>query len=247
MAYRYERVTARGLGITIAAAVVAAVATFLGLVYGLGMETMDAFYVAFTIGSAAAAAAAFTQKEANIGVVASAAALLMLIGLAGPYLGLQAILVFRTQTTTVYIPVEMLPWIMIGFIAFFAVGYVIGANVGRLALWTLGSILAMFWFAVTDPTAQVIIACIVALIAAVPLLSRQPAYGTLLSVAILPSARTQIEFDFTQVNYFGMLFTPLILFVALDPFNVVRNRVWRDLASVIVIFVAFLQVLSAVL
>mgnify|MGYP000209180548 CR=1 FL=1 len=237
------------LGKTIAISALAAVLTLLGLVYGLNMEPIDAFYISFTIGSATAAAVALSQREANLGVVASAAALLILLAVAGPYLGLQSILVFRTQTTVVEIPAEMIPWIMVGFVAIFAVGYAMGASVGRLALWCLGSMLSMFWFAVTDVASQVILACIVAVIAAVPLLKQEPRarYTGLLAAAILPAARTEITFDFTQINYFGMLFTPVVLFVALDPFDVIRNRLAREIASVIVLFLVFLQVLSAVL
>jgi len=243
-------VSAASVGRTIAFAAIAAILTLLGLVYGLGMDPMDAFYIAFTIGSATAAAVALTGREANIGTVASAAALLLLLGLAGPYLGLSAILTFKTETTTVYVPIEFLPWIALGLLAVFAVGYALGAPVGRLALWVLGSVLAVFWFAVTDPTSQVVISCLVALIAAVPLLRSSPASASGLlgaAVAIVPSSRTQVVFDLSQANAVGMMMVPLVLFAALDPFGIIQEKRIQELASVIVIFIAFLQVLSALL
>jgi len=242
-------VSAASVGRTIAFAAIAAILTLLGLIYGLGMDPMDAFYIAFTIGSATAAAVALTEREANIGTVASAAALLLLLGLAGPYLGLSAILTFKTETTTVYVPIEFLPWIALGLLAIFVVGYALGAPVGRLALWVLGSVLAVFWFAVTEPTSQVVIACLIALIAAVPLLRASPSTATtgLLVGAVLPAGRTQVVFDLSQANVVGMMLIPLILFVALDPFNVIRERRIQELASVVVIFIAFLQVLTALL
>jgi len=235
------------VGRTVAFAAIAAVLTLLGLVYGLGMETMDAFYIAFTIGSATAAAVALSEREANFGVVASAAALLILLAIAGPYLGLSAVLVFKGQTYTIELPVEYIPWIMIGFIGVFAIGYAVGANVGKLGLWVLGSIISMFWFAVTDVTSQVILACIVAVIAAVPLMRGQKPATGLLAAAALPAARTEVTFDLSQVNYFGMLFMPIMLFIAIDPFDVIKNKTVKDLASIVVLFLVFIQLLSAVI
>jgi len=240
------------LGKTIAFSALVAVLTLLGLVYGLNMPTIDAFYIAFTVGSAAAAAVALTQREANYGVVASAAALLLLLAIAGPYLGLQSILVFKGQTYTFELPIEYIPWIMLGFVAIFGVGYAVGADVGRLGLWVLGSMLSIFWFAVTDVTSQVILACLVGIISAVPLLkAERPSPASFLAVApvamVSPAARTEITFDLSQVNYFGMLLAPVLLFVALDPFRVIENRTVRELSSVVMLFLVFIQLLSAVI
>jgi len=240
------------VGMIVAVSAIAAIVTLLGLVYGLGMETVDAFYISFTVGAAAAAAVALTEREANLGVVASAAALLLMLGILGPYLGLTSAFVFKGQTYEIAIPTEYIPWIMLGLVGVFVIGYAVGADVGRLGLWVLGSILAMFWFTVTDVTSQVILSCLIAIIAAVPLLKKEArAGGYLLAAAIIPASplagRTQITFDLTQVNYFGMLVTPVLLFLALDPFNVIENRKIEEICSVIVLFLAFLQLLSAVL
>ena len=239
------------VGKVIAASAIAAVLTLLALVYCLGMRPIDAFYVAFTIGSATAAAVALSAREANIGTVASAAALLIVLGLLGPYLGLSSAFVFKGQTYTIEVPVEYVPWIMIGIIGIFAIGYAAGANVGRLGLWTLGAMLSFFWFTVTDAAAQVLLACIVGVIAAIPLLSEKPSRGSPMLLAALaapvPAARTEITFDLSQVNYFGMLITPILLFLALDPFNVIENRAVRELSSVAVLILVFIQVLSVVM
>jgi len=237
----------KGLGRTIGFAVLAAVITMFALIYALGLEPIEAFYLSFTIGSATAAAVALSEREANIGTVASAISLLLLLALAGPYLGLHAVFVFKTQTTTISIPIEIIPWIMMGVVAIFAVGYAVGANVGRLGLWTLGTVLSLFWFTVSDVTGQVLLACIVGVIAAVPLLTTQSRPSTpLFMVAMLPVARNEITFDLSQVNYLGMLLSPILLFVALDPFNAF-SKVVRELGSVVTLFLVFLQVLSAVL
>jgi len=239
------------IGKVIAVSAIVAVLTLLGLVYGLGMDTIDAFYIAFTVGSAAAAAVALSEREANLGVVSSATALLIVLGLLGPYLGLSTAFVFKGQTYTIEVPVEYIPWIMIGIVGIFAVGYAAGANVGRLGLWTLGTILSLFWFTVTDTTAQVLLACIVGVIAATPLLYEKPVRGSPMLLAALaapvPAARTEITFDLSQVNYFGMLFVPVVLFLALDPFNVIENRMVRELSSVAVLILVFIQVLSVVM
>ena len=237
------------IGKVIAASAIAAVLTLLALVYCLGMRPIDAFYVAFTIGSATAAAVALSAREANIGTVASAAALLIVLGLLGPYLGLSTAFVFKGQTYTIEVPVEYIPWIMIGIVGIFAVGYAAGANVARLGLWTLGAMLSFFWFTVTDATAQVLLACMIGIIAAVPLLQERPRTSALLAAlaAPVPAARTEITFDLSQVNYFGMLFVPVVLFLALDPFNVIENRMVRELSSVAVLILVFIQVLSVVL
>ena len=49
------------------------------------------------------------------------------------------------------------------------------------------------------------------------------------------------------MNYFGMLFVPVVLFLALDPFNVIENRMVRELSSVAVLILVFIQVLSVVM
>lgn len=232
------------LGLLILASSLAAIVTML-VMTNVGFSLHEAFYVAFTMGSTVAAIIAMTQREVNIGTVAAFAALILVLAFLSPYLGFSSAIVFKTAMGEVVILTEYIPWIALGIVAFFVVMAFMGANVTRLGLWSLGTLLTLLFYSVTDTMARILISTMVALIVAIPLLQEKPRESALLAAAVVPiGARKAVVIDLTSVNVYAMALMPLLMFVALDPFNVIRRRIYRDLAAVLVLFVVFLQVLD---
>jgi len=233
-------------------AALGAILALLALVYIVGMDVMDAFYVAFTFGSVVAAIIGLGEKEQNIGTVAAFSALVLLLGLFGSYLPLKSMIVIRTISGEIALPIEFLPWIGLGVIAFFAVGVFLGADVGRLGLFTLGVLLSMTWF-VVDGTMKVLVSTLVAIIAAIPLIKaesrRAPMFlaAAPLVPAIDLSNRAAYVVDLSGINTIAMIVTPILLFIALDPFDIIRGpheKTVEGLGSVAVLALSFLQMLS---
>jgi len=243
------------VGRVIAAASLAAIFALLSLVYIVKMDIMDAFYIAFTFGSTVAAIVSLSEREQSLGTAASFVALVMFLGLVAPYLGLKSVIIFRTATAQVVIPVELIPWLSLIAVMFFAVGAFLGADVGRLGLFVLGVLLSLFWFSVTGPV-RVLVSTLVAIIAAIPLIKaeekRAPRFlaaAPMIVPAMDLSNRAAYIVDLSSVNAAAVLITPILLFIALDPFDIVRGkneRTIEGLASVAVLFLVFLQMLSAV-
>lgn len=233
------------LGLLILASAVAAIVTMLVMTY-VGFSLHEAFYVAFTMGSTVAAIIAMTQREVNIGTVAAFAALILVMAFLSPYLGFSSAVVFKTAAGEIVIYTEYIPWIALGVIAFFVAMAFLGADVTRMGLWTLGTLLTLMFYSVTDATVKILISTMVALIVAIPLLQEQPSRRApyFLAAAPIVGARKAVVVDLTTVNAYTMAFMPLLMFIALDPFRLIKRRIYRDLAAVLVLFVVFLQVLD---
>ena len=242
------------IGTVLLLASLSAILALVALVNIVHMDLMDAFYIAFTLGSTVSAILAMTEKEANIGTVAGFTALVLMIALFGPYLGLKSLIVFRTQAGEITIPIEFIPYLMLGLIAFFAVGALLKANIARLGLYVLSIMLSFVWFTVSDSFAKVLIATTVGLIASLPLLaSRKP--SSFMALSIIPTSialnnRTSIVVDLSGVNAGAMLLMPLLMFIALDPFDIIKgpseDKI-EGLASIAVLMLVFLQLLSLVI
>jgi len=232
-----------------------AVVALLALIHVLNMELMDAFYIAFTLSSTVSAIVALSEKETNIGTVAGFTALLLFIGIIAPYLGLKSVLVFRTAYGQITIPIEFIPYIALAVVALFAVVVLLGGSVARTGLFTIGTLLSLAWFVVTDPYVKILVSTLIGVIAFIPLLQKEEVRvgGRMLlltAVGYIPiTERTQIVIDLKGISSYGVIVTPLLLFIALDPLNLLRGRggrVIEQLASVAILLLVFLQMISTV-
>jgi len=233
----------------IAAGAVGAILTFLALIYVLGLDKIDAFYIAFTLASTISAIVAMSEKEISVGTVAGFVALILLLGLVGPYICLKTVIVMRISGYVVSIPTEYIPYISLGVVGLFVAGVVLGADIGRLGLFVLGCILYLSTFVVGDAYIKVLIMSIIGLIAGIPLVKPQKEVKFLALMSLAVADRRAIIIDLSAIQTAGVLILPVLLFIALDPFNIIKGRgegTIEGLASISVLTIVLLQMISVI-
>jgi len=228
---------------SVALGALVAIVAFVSLWY-LGFSSGEAFYLAFTIGTVAAAIGAATEKEQAIGELGAFAALILVMAVMSRYFAPSTATIVLPSGMEVTIPMSVVPWLGLGLLAFYVVGIFAGADPKALGLWVLSIVLLPLWLVAEGPV-RVLYTVVFALIAAYPLVSAPPTRAGLLAVVPILSVepRTiQINVEYINTSYLFLL--PVLLFFALDPFRVIRNKTITDLAAVVTIFLAFIDIIN---
>jgi len=91
----------------------------------------------------------------------------------------------------------------------------------------------------------VLFTVVFALIGAYPLVSAPAVGGGMLAVLpIMSVERRAFQINVEYINTAYLFLLPVVLFFALDPFKVVKNKMVSDLAGVITVFLAFIDILN---
>jgi len=228
---------------SIALGAIVAIVAFVSLWY-LGFATGEAFYLAFTIGTVAAAIGAASEKEQAIGELGAFAALIIAMGVMSQYFAPSTTEIILPNGMEIEIPMSTVPWIGLGLLGFYVVGIYMGADPKRLGLWLLSIVLLPIWLT-TEGVLRLLFTVIFALIGAYPLLSAAPAGGGMLAVLpIMAVEQKTLQIEVQYINTAYLFLLPILLFFALDPFKVIRNKLVSDLAGVITIFLAFIDIIN---
>jgi len=233
------------LGLAAAVAGLAAAAAFILLAMFTELDFPTILFISLGIASSAGAIVAVDRGE-SIGTVTGFATLLLLLFFVAPYLPTRSAIIFVTSAATIVLEPMMIPLILIGIIAIVAVIHYIGGDVYRFALWLLTIALTLAWFTYTDPIARILISAIIAIVVFRPLESLSSKATKFFAVTPVPVAMMfdkAVVIDLTNVNIYIAYLLPLLTFVALDPTNRI-NKQYRGLASIITLFVVFIQIVS---
>ena len=228
---------------SIALGALVAVVAFISLWY-LGFSSGEAFYLAFTIGTVAAAIGAASKKEQAVGELGAFAALILAMAIMSRYFAPSTATIVMPNGMQIEIPMSTVPWIGLGLLGFYVVGIYMGADPKRLGLWVLSIVLLPLWVT-TEGVLRVLFTVVFALIGAYPLVSAPAAGGGLLAVLpIMSVERRAFQINVEYINTAYLFLLPVVLFFALDPFKVVKNKMVSDLAGVITVFLAFIDILN---
>lgn len=218
---------------------------YIAMVMMFNMSLTDAMFISLTIATAAGAAVAFTEREANIATVAGfvavciAAVVLSSIGVA-PTSSAIAIVV---MSSVVLIPVSILPYIAICLVAIYAVGYFINLNMKRFTLFILSCVAITVYFAVTDITIRLLTVTVAAAISAMPLLTESDNRKMVFAVVPMVGGREIIAaIDLSAFNA-AALIMPLFAFIAVDPTERISSN-YRSLASIAMLVIILLMLLD---
>jgi hypothetical protein len=212
-----------------------------------GFSTGESFYLAFTFASTVGAIVALTERERSLLEATAFGTLLVVLAVIPHITGIApSTLTIVTPTAQITIPTTMIPWICLGLVGFMAVAVAVGANAGAMGLWVLSVILVLLYYVIADPMVKLFSVVVVAIIASQPLLSATGVgrFGLLGLIPALPSYSTQITIDLSTINPYAVLLLPLLTFVSLDPFGVVKRKVVKDLCAVLATFVVLLHVID---
>jgi hypothetical protein len=216
----------------------------------VGFSTGESFYLAFTFASTVGAIVALSEKERSILEATAFGTLLVVLAVVPHITGIApSTLSIVTPTAQITIPTTMIPWICLGLVGFMAVAVTAGANAGAMGLWVLSVILVLIYYVVADPMVKLFSIVVVAIIASQPLLTATGVtgvgrFGLLGLMPALPSYSTQLTVDLSTANPYAVLLLPLLTFISLDPFGVVKRRVVKDLCAVLATFVVLLHVID---
>ena len=220
--------------LAVLAAIASAVVAFFASTRLGGIDPGSAFYIAMTIGSTVGSLVAATKGE-KLGLLASFAALLALLSLMTRGAIPASVLTFETARGTVAIPSDLLPWLGVATIAFLAASIAAGGSPTRAALFVLVVLLTAFAYYTTEVAARVLAAALSAVAVFTPFASEQRRPSTPLLAA--PAAALSWSDAL-------LLAIPLAAFVALDPMNLVKDRRYREIAALAVLFLALGQILA---
>jgi hypothetical protein len=233
------------------ASVVAGLTAALAFIVLAIYTTLDFATILFiTLGLAGSAGAIVSiEKGSGVGEIAGFVTLLLMLFFVSPYLPERAAFVFATPSATIALDAAMIPLLLMGIIAIVALIAYIGGNVYRFSLWLLTLALTLAWFTYSDAIARILISAIIAIIVFIPIESLRPSLRLrtkgLLAAAVAPIAGFDktVIIDLTSVNIYVAYALPFLTFIALDPTNKINDR-YRGLASVVVLFMIFIQLLS---
>ena len=226
----------------VVAGMASALVTYLAMVFVFGLGLVDAMYIALTIATAASAAVALSEREANVGVVAGFVAIAITASVARFVFPVEvgAILV-KLPSAEIVIPTDVLPYFAIAFVGFLVFAKALNWSIGRTMMFVVGSVAWVAYFMATDAFARLTALTIITVCAAIPLLQSEERSRLLAAVP----APIIAEVDLTYLDYGAMFVLPL-LFVAIDPTNRI-NRTVRDLAAVAILALLLVQVVGIAL
>lgn len=213
----------------------------------VGFSAGESFYLAFTFASTVGAIVALSERERSLLEASAFGTLLLVLAILPQITGsTPSTLTIVTPTAQITIPTSAIPWVCLSLIGFMAIAVAVGANPGAMGLWVLSVILVLTYYVVADPTVKLFSIIVVALIASQPLLTATGVgrLGLLGIIPALPSYSTQLTVDLSTINPYAVLLLPLLTFVSLDPFGVVKRRVIKDLCAVLATFVVLLHVID---
>ena len=211
----------------------------------VGFSAGESFYLAFTFASTVGAIVALSERERSLLEASAFGTLLLVLAILPQITGsTPSTLTIVTPTAQITIPTSAIPWVCLSLIGFMAIAVAVGANPGAMGLWVLSVILVLTYYVVADPTVKLFSIIVVALIASQPLATGVGGLGLLGIIPALPSYSTQLTVDLSTINPYAVLLLPLLTFVSLDPFGVVKRRVIKDLCAVLATFVVLLHVID---
>lgn len=211
----------------------------------VGFSAGESFYLAFTFASTVGAIVALSERERSLLEASAFGTLLLVLAILPQITGsTPSTLTIVTPTAQITIPTSAIPWVCLSLIGFMAIAVAVGANPGAMGLWVLSVILVLTYYVVADPTVKLFSIIVVALIASQPLATGVGRLGLLGIIPALPSYSTQLTVDLSTINPYAVLLLPLLTFVSLDPFGVVKRRVIKDLCAVLATFVVLLHVID---
>jgi hypothetical protein len=234
------------LGLASVVAGLTAAIAFIVLAIYTTLDFATILFIALGLAGSAGAIVSI-DKGSSVGEIAGFVTLLLILFFVAPYLPEKVAFVFATLSATIALDAAMIPLLLMGIIAIVALIAYIGGNVYRFSLWLLTLALTLVWFAY-DAIARILISAIIAIIVFIPNESLKQSLMSkkgLLAAAVAPIAGFDktVVIDLTSVNIYVAYVLPFLTFIALDPTNRINAR-YRGLASVVVLFMIFIQLLS---
>jgi hypothetical protein len=238
-----------GLGKVVALSGIAAAASFILLYLLTPLSAATILFISLGLASSVGAIVSMNEKGEAIGEVVGFTVLLLLLFFSGWFLPPKSAIVFvLPNNQAIVVDVWTLPLMFMGLVVLFALVKYLGGDLARFGLWTLTAALTIAYFAIPDTTARILIAATEALIVFLPA-TQEVKPSSFYAVAPLPALAAYdktITIDLTGINMYAAFLIPVLAFVALDPFNKI-SKSYRGLASLIVLMIVFLQILSMVI
>jgi hypothetical protein len=234
------------LGLAGVAAGITAAVAFIVLAIYTTLDFATILFIGLGLASSVGAIVAI-EKGGSVGEIAGFVTLLLMLFFVAPHLPERVAFVFATPSATIALDAATIPIFMMAIIAIIAVVAYIGGNVYRFSLWLLTLALTFAWFVYSDAIARILISAIIAIIVFIPIESLKPSLmskkGLLAAAAPIAGFDKTVVIDLTSVNIYVAYALPFLTFIALDPTNRINVR-YRGLASVVVLFMIFIQLLS---
>jgi hypothetical protein len=230
--------------VALVSAITAAV-TFLALyMFAPPLDIATILFISMGVAASVGAIMEIDRGE-SIGTVVGFSTVLLMLFLVAPYLPERAAIVFNMSSMQIAIEQVTLPLILLGIIGVMAIVKSVGGSVVRMSMWLLILVLTLAWFAYEEIIARILISALIAVIVFTPFEQGRVTRALFAAVPVAAYDKA-IVIDLAEVNVYIAYVLPLVAFIALDPLNKVPRQ-WRQLASVVVLLMVFIHMLSLVI
>ncbi|MEM1560115.1 MAG: hypothetical protein QXN35_01020 [Ignisphaera sp.] len=216
----------------------------MNIVFGLGVS--DSMFIALTVCTAVAASISFSERDANIGVVAAFVGICISV-LILSYMGIVGgggYIAFVYGSASIYIPTHILPYLAISLVGLYGAGYIAGLDMKRFTMFMLSVVAILLYFVVPDKVIRLMSVTIAALVASTPLIvsDSNDISRYLASAVPIPIIAT---IDLSAVDVGAVIF-PILSFIAIDPTRRIRDS-YRQLSSICMLVIVLLMLVDLML